>query len=100
MKTSLFAAAVAMAVMTSLSTQTHAQDSALTRAEVKAEFLRARAAGELPSSADLFGPALMQALTQAMRTSAKTPAMQATMKAPEAQPPQVVAAPQPASAPR
>ncbi len=42
--------------------QAPAQTTSLSRAEVKAEFLRARAAGELPSSADLFGPALQQAM--------------------------------------
>jgi hypothetical protein len=52
----------------------HAQTAPLSRADVKADFLRARAAGELPSSADLFGPALQQA----MQTARTKPADQST----------------------
>lgn len=62
MKNALHLSTWLIAVSACLPGQVHAQNTALSRAEVKAEFLRARAAGELPSSADLFGPALQQAM--------------------------------------
>ncbi len=46
----------------------------LTRAEVRAELLRARAANELPSAADLYGPTLSRALLESQRGSATRPA--------------------------
>jgi hypothetical protein len=55
----------------------NAPASGLTRAEVRAELLRARAAGELPSPADVYGPAL----TQAFLMSNQTVASQAAAKA-------------------
>ncbi|MFM2449568.1 MAG: hypothetical protein RIS44_2018 [Pseudomonadota bacterium] len=73
--------------------QAHAQATPLSRAEVKAEFLRARAAGELPSSADLFGPALQQAM-QATHTKQ---AVASSTKAKEADQRSVLALPQSAA---
>lgn len=50
----------------------------LTRAEAQAELLRARAAGELPSAADLHGPLLDRALRSAARArTAPSPAIAA-----------------------
>ncbi len=63
--------------------------TSLTRAEVRAEFLRARAAGELPSPADVYGPTLSQAMNQSafdMRRQA------AAIKTTDAAPAQVAAA--------
>jgi hypothetical protein len=76
MKSSLLLAASLFALAAHLPSPAHAQTSPLSRAEVKAEFLRARAAGELPSSADLFGPALQQAMPSAKtkQVSASSPA--------------------------
>ena len=73
MKNSLLPSVLLLALAACLlPSQAHAQTTPLSRAEVKAEFLRARAAGELPSSADLFGPALQQAMqaTQAKQALA------------------------------
>lgn len=62
----------------------------LTRAEVRAELLRARAAGELPSPSDVYGPVLAQAMAQAssetrgsnqFRTAATAPAPSRTASA-------------------
>ncbi|MFM8899770.1 MAG: DUF4148 domain-containing protein [Burkholderiales bacterium] len=62
MKTSSFLSTSLLTLIASLANPVHAQTTPLSRAEVKAEFLRARAAGELPCSADLFGPALAKAM--------------------------------------
>lgn len=62
----------------------------LTRAEVRAELLRARTAGELPSPSDVYGPLLAQAMAQAssetrgsspIRTAAAAPAPSRTASA-------------------
>jgi hypothetical protein len=74
MKNSPLRCVLLLALAASLPNQVHAQTAPLSRADVKAEFLRARAAGELPSSADLFGPALQQA----MQTTRTKPADQST----------------------
>jgi hypothetical protein len=64
--------------------------SSLTRAEVRAELLRARAAGELPSPSDVYGPVLAQAMAQAspetrgashIKTAAEAPAPSRTASA-------------------
>jgi hypothetical protein len=43
-----------------------AAEAGLTRAEVMAEYVRARAAGELPLPSQLHGPHLSQALAESM----------------------------------
>ena len=80
MKNASFLSAWLLAMAASLPSAVLAQTTPLSRAEVKAEYLRARTSGELPSSADLFGPALQQAM-QPTRT--KSPG-QSTTKAVEA----------------
>ena len=81
MKNASFLSAWLLAMAASLPSAALAQTTPLSRAEVKAEYLRARTAGELPSSADLFGPALQQAM-QPARTK---PAGHSTTKAMEAE---------------
>ncbi len=63
--------------------------ASLTRAEVRAEFLRARAAGELPSPAEVYGPTLLQAMNQSASVARRQPA---TIKTADAAPAQVAAA--------
>ncbi len=63
--------------------------ASLTRAEVRAEFLRARAAGQLPSPADVYGPALSQAMNQ---SAFDTRRQSAAIKTTDAAPAQVAAA--------
>jgi hypothetical protein len=92
MKPSLLLSSSLLALTACLSNSVLAQTVPLSRAEVKAEFLRARAAGELPSSADLFGPALQQAMQAGKtKTQQTTPS---TAKRGETQPSSVAATPQ------
>ncbi len=90
MKNSLLPSVLLLALAACLlPAQAHAQTTPLSRAEVKAEFLRSRAAGELPTSADLFGPALQQAM-QATHTKQ---AVASYSKVKEADPRSVLALP-------
>ena len=94
MKNSLLPCVLLLALAACLlPAQAHAQTTPLSRAEVKAEFLRARAAGELPSSAELFGPALQQAM-QATHTKQ---AVASSSKVKEAEQRSVLALPQSAA---
>jgi Domain of unknown function (DUF4148) len=95
MKISLFTSVLMLALAASVSGTAQGQGVALTRAEVKAEFLRARAAGELPSSAELFGPSLHHAL----QTPKQAPMSPAEVRAKAMQAPQsdVVASPKSAA---
>lgn len=63
--------------------------ASLTRAEVRAEFLRARAAGELPSPSDVYGPTLSQAMNQSAIDIRR---QSAAIKTTDAAPAQVAAA--------
>ncbi len=75
MKNALSLSTWLLTLVACLPSQAHAQTTPLSRAEVKAEFVRARAAGELPSSADLFGPTLQEAMQTNRTKQASLPAV-------------------------